>query len=97
MCGHYAHVARRCKRAARIKRGFEVVLGRQAVGLDPANAALALDDGATLAFDRVALATGSRPLLPPVEGLDKPGVVAFRGPEDCDEIRAAVAGFRAAL
>src|SRR4051794_9351730 len=71
-------------------RGVEALLGRRAVGLDPGSGTLALDDGSTRRFDRVALATGSRPLLPPVEGIDKPGVVAFRGPEDCDAIRRAV-------
>src|SRR4051812_17999192 len=69
-------------------RRVDVLLGRRVGALDTATMTLSLDDGTRHAFDRVALATGSQPLLPPIPGLDKPGVLAFRGPEDCDAIRA---------
>jgi len=36
--------------------------------------AVLLDDGTTLAFDRLLIATGSSPAKPPVEGIDLPGV-----------------------
>src|SRR5512133_506222 len=45
-----------------------------------------LSDGGTLVFDRVVLCTGSEPLMPPIAGIELPGVVAFRDPADCAEI-----------
>ncbi|GAC1436657.1 MAG: nitrite reductase large subunit NirB [Solirubrobacteraceae bacterium] len=78
----------------------DVVLGRRALGLSAASngtRSLALDDGSALAFDRLALATGSNALMPPLPGIELPGVFPFRGPEDCAEIRAAAEGARAAV
>jgi nitrite reductase (NADH) large subunit len=53
-----------------------------------------LSDGTLLAYDRLALATGSDPLLPPIPGIDLPGVHAFRDTADCSAIRAAAGGAR---
>jgi len=39
-------------------------------------------------YDLLVLATGSRPFMPPMEGVDKKGVFAFRTLEDCAEIAA---------
>src|SRR5256885_3613420 len=72
--------------------GVEVVLGRRVDAADPGAGLAVLDDGSRLPFSRLALATGSRPLMPPIPGLDRAGVHAFRGPEDCAAIRAAAAG-----
>jgi NAD(P)H-nitrite reductase large subunit len=38
--------------------------------------AVLLDDGTTLAFDRLLIATGSSPASPPIEGIELPGVHA---------------------
>jgi nitrite reductase (NADH) large subunit len=72
-----------------------VLLGRRAIGVKPG--ALVLDDGTELPFDRLALATGSQALMPPLPGIDLPGVYPFRGPEDCDAIRAAATEARRAV
>ena len=52
-----------------------------------------LSDGSELEYDRVVVCTGSDPLLPPLEGIDLPGVLPFRDPADCaaitDRARAA--------
>ena len=70
-------------------RRVEVVTGRTVTALDPATGVVGLDDGGGRAFDRIALCTGSEPLMPPIPGLDKAGVIPFRGPADCETIRAA--------
>ncbi|MBI5106382.1 MAG: NAD(P)/FAD-dependent oxidoreductase, partial [Solirubrobacterales bacterium] len=51
-------------------------------------------DGTTIPYTSLVLATGSNALLPPIPGIDLDHVHAFRGPEDCDAIRAAAAGAR---
>ena len=42
--------------------------------VDAAARQVALDDGSTLAFDRLLIATGSSPATPPIPGIDSPGV-----------------------
>jgi nitrite reductase (NADH) large subunit len=56
-----------------------------------------LAGGRQLAYDRLALATGSNPLLPPIPGLDLPGVHPFRDPADCAAIRAAASAAERAV
>jgi nitrite reductase (NADH) large subunit len=69
-------------------RGIRVVLSRFATRVD-ASGVVELDGAELLPFAQLVLATGSQPLLPPLPGIDLPGVWAFRGPEDCEAIRAA--------
>jgi len=69
----------------------EVLTGCWVEAVSTAERTLTLDGGESLAYDRLVLATGSQPLLPPLPGIDLDGVHAFRGPEDCEAIRAAAA------
>jgi NAD(P)H-nitrite reductase large subunit len=46
----------------------------RAKSVDSKKRAVLLDDGATLAFDRLLIATGSSPATPPIPGIDLPGV-----------------------
>lgn len=48
--------------------GIELVRGRVA-RVDAAGKSLAMEDGSTMSYDRLLLATGARPVKPPVEGL----------------------------
>jgi nitrite reductase (NADH) large subunit len=76
----------------------ETLLGRRVERIDAAFGRLTLDGGEALSIDRLVLATGSQPLMPPLPGLDLPGVIPFRDPGDCDAIRAAAAaGARVAV
>src|SRR5439155_13470016 len=65
-------------------RGVSVRLGRWVERVDLDARMLELDGGELLGYERLVLATGSQPLLPPLPGIDLPGVRAFRGPEDCE-------------
>ena len=47
------------------------------------------EDGSEVAYDKLILATGSLPFIPPIPGTDKEGVVAFRTVTDCEKIREA--------
>src|SRR4051794_40080810 len=66
-----------------------VLTGRRVRHVDAGARTIALDDGATLSYSSLVLATGSNALLPPIPGIDLDHVHAFRGPEDCDSIRDA--------
>ncbi len=50
--------------------GCTVLYGRRAVSIEPANRVVLLDNGASLPYDRLCVAAGSRPFVPPFEGLE---------------------------
>jgi nitrite reductase (NADH) large subunit len=76
----------------------DVHVGDRVLLLDPDAAVARLASGAEITFGRVVLCTGSEPLMPPLPGIDKAGVIPFRGPEDCGAIRdAAAAGTEVAV
>jgi nitrite reductase (NADH) large subunit len=58
------------------------------------------DDGSAVAYDKLIVATGSRPFFPPFEGLRNPdgstkaGVFGFRTIDDCNEMTSYAAGHR---
>jgi nitrite reductase (NADH) large subunit len=75
-----------------------ILSGRRVEGIDAGFRRLVLDGGETLEYERVVLATGSQPLMPPLPGIELPGVIPFRDPAHCDAIRvAAAAGARIAV
>ena len=66
--------------------------------VDAENRSLLLTGGASLNFDRLLLASGSRPIKPPVDGLDRPGIHHCWTLEDARNIaRYAKAGSRVVL
>jgi nitrite reductase (NADH) large subunit len=65
-------------------RGIHLVLGRRAVAIDCAARHIALDDGAAVPYDTLLLATGSKPMAPPIPGLGLPNVRAFRDIADVE-------------
>jgi nitrite reductase [NAD(P)H] large subunit len=80
--------------------GVTVWTGARVVALDADAGTAALDDpdGSVLHFERAVLCTGSDALVPPLVGVDGPGVHVFREPADCAAIVAEVApGTRAAV
>lgn len=52
------------------KMNCEILYGKQAVELQKDTKTVVLDDGTTLPYDKVCIATGSVPFVPPFAGLD---------------------------
>lgn len=48
-------------------------------------------------YDKVIIATGSRPFVPPLEGMGKPGTFLFRTLDDCEQIAAYAKNCRKAV
>lgn len=77
--------------------GIERIRAR-AERLDPGARTLKLDDGRTLSFGALLLATGASPVRPRLEGGDLPHVYTLRSLDDCRAIiRAAEQGRRAVV
>jgi nitrite reductase (NADH) large subunit len=66
-----------------------LIAGDPVKGIDRAARAITSASGISVAYDRLLIATGSRPLAPPIPGLGLPGVCAFRDIADVDKMLAA--------
>ncbi|MFF3270618.1 NAD(P)/FAD-dependent oxidoreductase [Streptomyces chrestomyceticus] len=86
--------------------GVRWLSGVRAVRIDRAARTVLCDDGRAVPYDRLVLATGSNPVLPPLRGLFPPGhddlpdgVHPFRTLDDCTALAAAAArpGVRAVV
>jgi nitrite reductase (NADH) large subunit len=60
------------------EHGIALLAGRSATAIDPVAKIVAIDGGAPVPYDALLLATGSKPLAPPIPGLGLPGVMTFR-------------------
>jgi NAD(P)H-nitrite reductase large subunit len=78
-------------------RGVELHTGVRATHIDRAAKTVTCADGSSHAYDALVIATGSRPFIPPIAGLDGPNVHVFRTLEDCERIRAAAQGAHSAI
>jgi nitrite reductase (NADH) large subunit len=65
------------------RNGIRLLAGRPATAIDTRSKTVLVDD-APLSYDKLLLGTGSRPLAPPVPGLELDGVRAFRDVADAD-------------
>ena len=71
------------------KQGISLRLGVRVADVDAEKRMVTGDDGSTVHFDKLLLATGSRAFLPPISGLDKENVFTFRNLDDTRSILAA--------
>lgn len=71
------------------QNGIEMRLGRRVTALDAAARTVTLDDGSTLPYGWLALATGARCRALPVPGGDLQGVLSLRTLDDALRIAAA--------
>ncbi len=53
------------------ENGCETMFGKSVTKISPDKKTVTLDDGSEIAYDKLMVASGSRPFVPPVEGLEK--------------------------
>ncbi|MGQ3284544.1 NAD(P)/FAD-dependent oxidoreductase [Bosea sp. (in: a-proteobacteria)] len=68
-------------------RGVSTFYGHGVTAIDRAARTVTLADGGTLLYGKLVLATGSRPVRPPLPGSDLPGVMTFRDMGDVRTLR----------
>ncbi|MBD9416255.1 NAD(P)/FAD-dependent oxidoreductase [Pseudomonas sp. PDM16] len=66
------------------QHGIDLRLGRKVVSIDRKKRVVIADDGSTAHYDRLILATGSTPFMPPVPGNRLQGVIAYRDIADTE-------------
>jgi len=69
--------------------GITLHKGRKVVKIDRVKRKVAAEDGTAADYDRLLIATGSRPFILPVPGNDLDGVVTFRDIQDVDRMLEA--------
>ncbi len=72
-------------------------VGKRVTAINRAARKVTTDDSSETAYDRLILATGSRPFIPPVAGADLPGVLAYRDIADTEAMIDAAGKFRNAV
>ena len=70
------------------KNGVETILGKKAVKIDTAKKAVVLEDGNSVPYDKLLAATGSKPFVPPMNGLDKVKYHTFMSYDSVKAIRS---------
>lgn len=73
------------------QHAVELRLGAAVVAIDRAQKIVRCADGADLQYAELVFATGSRAALPPLPGIDLPGVMAFRDFDDVTALQHASA------
>ncbi|MGB7996367.1 MAG: FAD-dependent oxidoreductase, partial [Photobacterium halotolerans] len=74
--------------------GIELLLGEQVVAIDRDKQRVTLASDTQLAYDKLVLATGSFPFVPPVQGSDRDNCFVYRTLDDLSSIKTACAGAR---
>jgi 3-phenylpropionate/trans-cinnamate dioxygenase ferredoxin reductase subunit len=77
--------------------GIEFMLGRRVETIDRARKILYLDDGESLAYDKLALTLGAYPSTIPLTGTDKYGVHYLRKLADVEQIRPLIGEGKSAV
>ncbi len=68
-------------------RGIEIHLNKKAVGIETASKKILFEDHPTVSFDKLLLANGAHPFVPPIRGIDKTGVFTLRSIKDALSIK----------
>jgi nitrite reductase (NADH) large subunit len=79
------------------EHGIRLIAGNRATAIDRAARQVVLADGTVVPYDKLLLATGSKPLAPPIPGLGLPNVHAFRDIADVEAMIAAAKTERRAV
>ncbi|MGC9157371.1 MAG: FAD-dependent oxidoreductase [Terracidiphilus sp.] len=70
-----------------IASGINVIVD-EVTTVDPKRNVVRLSDGRELSYDKLVMATGASPVMPPIEGRDLGGVFMLRSLSDAERIRA---------
>lgn len=70
------------------ENGIQVCLNDKVVSIDRNAKTVTSEKGEVIAYDKLVMATGSYPFVPPIKGNDREGCLVYRTIEDLDAIQA---------
>ena len=76
------------------RTGFDLRLAARAASVERRTKTVTTTDGEQLSYDKLVLATGSNPFVPPVPGRDRPHCFVYRTIEDLERMKASGAKSR---
>lgn len=76
------------------RTGFKLRLGTRAAMVERRDRTITTSDGDVLSYDKLVLATGSTPFVPPIPGRERDKCFVYRTIEDLDAMKAAGATSR---
>jgi nitrite reductase (NADH) large subunit len=79
------------------ENGIQLCAGDPVVSIDRTAKTVTAESGRVEHYDTLLLAMGSRPIVPPIPGLELPGVCAFRDIADVEQMIAASTEHRRAI
>ncbi|WP_322048452.1 nitrite reductase large subunit NirB [Paraburkholderia sp. J67] len=71
-----------------VRERVRLVLDAKAVSIDRAARTVSVSNGETLSYDKLVIATGSSPFVPPIAGNDRSDCFVYRTIEDLEAMRA---------
>jgi nitrite reductase (NADH) large subunit len=69
------------------ERDIDIQLNTKVVAIDPSQQLIRLDNGTHISYDYLVLAMGARPFVPPISGVNRPGVFTLRTMHDALQIK----------
>ena len=78
--------------SVRKELSLNVYTNRPVAGLEPGEKTLLFADGTRAQYDRILISTGSSAVMPPIPGLDLPGVFKMRTARDAVELKEMLDG-----
>ena len=70
----------------------QILSGRRAVGLNPDECVIWLDDGQRVDYEKLLIATGGNPFVPKIDGVNKDGVFTFTTISDAKRLQERIEG-----
>ena len=71
------------------REGIKTIFGRKVFAIDPENKKVSLDTK-NLAYDKLVIAAGSKPIVPPIKGINLDGVFPLKSLDDADQILSLI-------
>jgi len=79
------------------EHGIRLFTGDPVIAIDRQARTVTAESGRVEPYDALLIATGSRPIVPPLPGLELPGTCAFRDIADVETVIAAAGQYRRAI
>jgi len=68
------------------KEGIKILFGKRVTRIDTEKGRVIINDNHTVSYDKLIIATGGKPIVPPLPGVDKEGIFTLKSLQDAENI-----------